>query len=418
MSVARALLFALAAGLLWAQGTVAVSGRITDAATGQPVEGAAIILEQGNSHASQLSDSAGNFSFDDDISAGPGRIQIQKEGYILFQRSNPDESSVQITGDHSEHNFKLTPAGSITGRIGRGDGDGVVVTLLQEDFTDGVERFISVASTNRSFGVGPDGSFRFIGLEPGRYIVSASYSAPGVGNLFNCSVGGQCIAAGVENVEQVKDAPAEGYVTTYYPGTTEFADALPVTLASGEKRAMDFRIAKRPLFRVSGEIEAPGIERAVFLIFKRTDGGPGESVSSGSVSIPGPFTLGGLPAGRYSGTASGMQGNVSFAITDHDVRGLHWVLHPAQRQQLTVDGSSPDGDERHRTSGRSVRAICLAVAGRRSTANAGVSASGHFVLTTLPGDDYSVLPVIPAGYAGWRSFATAARGLSRTASFR
>src|SRR5579863_7846625 len=141
MRIARVLLVTPFAALLWAQGTVVFSGRITDAATGQPIEEAAITLDGGNSHASQLTDSAGNFSFDEDIAPGAGRVQIQKEGYVLFQRSNPDESSVQISGDHSEHNFKLTPAGSITGRIGSEDGVKPVVTLLQEDFTGGVARF-------------------------------------------------------------------------------------------------------------------------------------------------------------------------------------------------------------------------------------------------------------------------------------
>ncbi len=247
---------------LCAQGTVIVSGRITDAATGQPVEGAGIILEQGTSHPSQLTDSGGNFSFEDDVVPGEGRIQIQKERYILFQRSNPDESSVQISGDRSEHNFRLTPAGSISGKIGMEDDARITVTLLEEDFTDGVSRFIPIASTNRSFGVGAEGAFRFVGLEPGRYIVSAS-AQPGGGQFASVLLcqQGNCTAAFGPGEEPAADAPKEGYVTTYFPGTTQFADALPVTLASGEKRAMDFRIAKRPLFRVSGEIEAPDVER-------------------------------------------------------------------------------------------------------------------------------------------------------------
>ena len=408
----------LAVSLVWAQGGV-FSGRITDAATGQPVEGAGIILEQGTSHASQLTDSGGNFSFEDDVVPGEGRIQIQKERYILFQRSNPDESSVQISGDRSEHNFRLTPAGSISGKIGMEDDARITVTLLEEDFTDGVSRFIPIASTNRAFGVGADGSFRFVGLEPGRYIVSASAQPNGgqFTSVLLCQQG-NCTAAFGPDAEHVVDAPAEGYVTTYYPGTTQFADALPVALASGEKRAMDFKVAKRPLFRVSGEIDAPDIERgappvisvpggalatreeaqpshSVSLIFKRTDGGPGESASGRVVAIPGPFTVSGLSAGQYTGSAFGTQNNISFAVTDHDVSGLKWVVHVVQRP-LTVDGSF-----RMATSGTALPAG-LSVQFARPLPGESMpmpaSASGHFVLATPPGD-YSVLPVIPAGYA-------------------
>jgi len=39
---------------------------MTDAATGQPIEDAAITLDEGTYHASRLTDSAGNFSFEDD----------------------------------------------------------------------------------------------------------------------------------------------------------------------------------------------------------------------------------------------------------------------------------------------------------------------------------------------------------------
>ena len=385
----------LTASLLWAQSTVVFSGRITDAATGLPIEGAGIILEQGNSHGSQLTDSAGNFSFDEDVVPGAGRIQIQKEGYVLFQRSNPDDSSVQIGGDGSEHNFKLTPAGSISGRIGREDGVGITVTLMQEDFTAGVARFVAVVFTS-PLGTGTDAPFNFVGLEPGRYIVSARPGGQLFTSGFLCQQG-NCTATFRTEADPAKSPPTEGYVTTYYPGTTRFADALPVTLASGEKSAVNFRIAKRPLFGVSGEIEAPGIEGAqVSLIFKRTDSGPDESARAGMVSIPGPFTVTGLPAGQYTGSAFAMQGAVTFAVTDHDVSGLKWVLHPGQQRQLTVDGSF-----RMATSGTPLPAglsVQFAWPLPGDSTPMPASESGHFMLTTPPGD-YSVLPVVPAGYA-------------------
>lgn len=349
--------------------------------------------------------------FEDDIAPGAGRIQIQKEGYVLFQRSNPDESSVQVTGERSEHNFRLTPAGSIVGKIVSEDAVKPVVTLLQEDFTDGIARFITVASTNPSIVSGPEGSFRFVGLEPGRYIVSASSRPGGQAFVsgFVCQQG-NC-AAVAENLEQDPGAPAEGYVTTYYPGTTQFADALPVTLAAGEKRSMDFRMAKRPLFRVSGEIETTGVEGAlppvisvpngkepshsVSLMFKRTDGGPGESATAVIVSVPGPFTVGGLPAGHYTASAFGTQNDISLAITDHDVSGVKWVLHSGQQRQLTVDGSFRMANSDTKVpSGLSVQ-FGWPLPGDSTPMP--TSESGHFTLTAPPGD-YSVLPVVPAGY--------------------
>ncbi len=141
--------------------------------------------------------------------------------------------------------------------------------------------------------------------------------------------------------------------------------------------------------------EASQPSRSVSLIFRRTDGGPGESASGRVVAIPGPFTVSGLSAGQYTGTAFGMSGSLSFAITDHDVSGLKWVVHVVQRP-LTVDGSF-----RMATSGTALPAG-LSVQFARPLPGESMpmpaSASGHFVLATPPGD-YSVLPVIPAGYA-------------------
>ncbi len=406
----------IAANPLWAQNTVVVSGKITDAITGLPVEDAAIALTYGGQSVTRrmrYTDAAGNYSFEE-VSPGVASVEIQATGFLAFQKTNPDEASLQIAVDHAVHNFRLTRAASITGKVEGEGGDrlpgSTVATLFQEDFSDGVRHFSGGAELGPAnlFGIplGPDGSFRFTGLAPGRYIV-------GVGpRPF------QTIEFQVDrNTGQALPAkpPAEGYVQTFYPGTTDFAAALPVSLGAGETVAADFKMAKRPLFRASGEVSAPGVERWAGKVQVTPTGyGVSRHVYSGPASVPGPFTVEGLPPGQYVATTiagtpqpvqagaagvrilvSTMQTNLSFSITDHDVDGLRIV--PVPRGQVEVNGffrmARP---EIPLPGGLSVQYAFPQPGGVSTPIPA--AATGEFWLSGMSGD-YSVQPVLPAGYA-------------------
>jgi hypothetical protein len=229
---------------------VVVSGRITDAFTGLLVEGAAITLTQGVDASRQIrfADAGGNYSFDEAM-AGEGSVEIEASGFLAFGRANPEDAAIKIATDHAQHNFKLTPAATISGRITLEQEDGkqvVSASLLHEDFTDGIRRFIGIANVEgvtftTTSPVELNGTFQFTGLPPGRYII-------GVGPR----IGGMSFVGGKRYHPE--------YGVTYYPGTTEFADALPVTLAAGQTQVADFKLVKRPLFRASGEISIAAAE--------------------------------------------------------------------------------------------------------------------------------------------------------------
>ena len=360
MNLTRIVLAILSAGSIWAQTTIAVSGKITDASTGLPIEGASIALIQSGSAPSRqmhFTDAGGNYSFEG-VAPGTGIVEIGATGFLAFQKTNPDEFSIQIAADQTTHNFKLTPAASITGRIGS-EGSAplernTVVTLFREDFTDGVRHFVA-GTQGQVAALGPDGSFRFAGLEPGRYIVSAGPS-PGrsVAFFINRSTG----------EVSPPEHPTEGYVQTYYPGTTEFSSAILISLAAGETRTADFKVAWRPLFRASGEVASGGESWQGTVQVSQSGDGVSQRLYSGSATVPGPFVVEGLPAGQYTATAitgvgqaipngTGfsmamrmMSVNLSFAITDHDVSGFRIVSQPYQPLEVhglfrTANGGSP-----------------------------------------------------------------------------
>src|ERR1022692_4343148 len=143
MSFVHATLAIVVVGSMWAQNTVVVSGRITDTATGLPIEGAAIVLAPGSPDATRqmhFTDSGGNYSFDE-VASGKGQVEITAKGFLPFQNTNPDDVSIEIATDHAEHNFKLTPTASITGRIIAPEADTLRparASLFREDYTDGI----------------------------------------------------------------------------------------------------------------------------------------------------------------------------------------------------------------------------------------------------------------------------------------
>ncbi len=252
--------------------------------------------------------------------------------------------------------------------------------------------------------VTPDGSFRFMGLEPGRYIIKISPET-------NARVTGFYTFDGT--TFQSKVAPHEadsatpeswdGYTETYYPGTTEMADALPVTLAAGDSQVVNIRMAKRRLFRASGEIKMPGMEGGIASISL-------ESVSGGATrttgaDVPGLFTVGGLPAGQYIATATifgqglrtgpggALQAKTPIMVTDHDVEGLRFAFEP----ELEVGGTFRMANGiAHLPAGLAVQFAFPPPGGRSDSIAA--AATGEFWLSGYTGD-YSIQPSVPAGYA-------------------
>src|ERR1700679_238579 len=135
---------------MWAQNTVAVSGRITSLTTGLPVENAIVWLVRGASDKvgnTGYTDASGNYSFSE-VAPGTAHIEIRAEGFASFHKTNPDDTTIQIAANSATHNFKLTPAASIAGKIIDKEpalpGERMMATLLREDFSGGVGHFVVV----------------------------------------------------------------------------------------------------------------------------------------------------------------------------------------------------------------------------------------------------------------------------------
>ncbi len=404
-----------------AQPSVRVSGRVMDAADGLPVEGAAVWLIQGGaagSHQLQYTDSGGGYSFDE-IAAGAASVEITASGFLAFQKTNPDEASIRIAPDSAVHNFRLTRSATLTGRISTGQVGGadrdLVTRLYREDFSDGIRHFVAGAASvsvnqsgmplNQPDVNQPDGSFTFAGLEPGRYIVS-------VGPRQSVSI------PYVSNDQPKPERQTDGWVQTYYPGTSEFSAAISISLTSGETRAADFNALRRPLFRASGVVNAPQPEAWDGTVSVASTGdGPMRLAYSGPARVPGTFTVDGLRRlgeyvattiiGRAEPVTRGGMGisfsmrtlgvNLAFTITDHDVEGLTILpVIPAARPPFELAGTFQMANPATPLpAGLAVQYSFPQPGGQSDPIPA--APNGQFWLNGGSGD-YSVRTIVPSGY--------------------
>jgi Carboxypeptidase regulatory-like domain len=148
----------------------------------------------------------------------------------------------------------------------------------------------STRGQRTGFGAQTDdlGQFRLYGLAPGDYLVAAEAR---------------------ENTFMSPNAPLEveeeriGFLTTYYPGTTDEAAASRVrTRAGSETSGIEIRLGEGRLFRVSGSVvDSQGKPAAQVMgqMMRREGGVNGVSPFGFSTDEKGQFRMRNLPPGNY-----------------------------------------------------------------------------------------------------------------------
>src|SRR5215216_7951510 len=83
------------------------------------------------------------------------------------------------------------------------------------------------------------GQFRLYGLTPGEYVISASTRPP--------------FASGPPN-RQAQDQPEEGYAPTFYPGTSNPAEAQTMAIGLGQELTVQIQLVSSRLAKITGMI--------------------------------------------------------------------------------------------------------------------------------------------------------------------
>lgn len=275
-------------------------------------------------------DAQGRFELKE-LPAGRYTMSASKGGYVSLQygQRRPSESGTPIELGDGQALEKITialPRGSVLGgRVTDEFGEPVAnasVTAWRYAYMAGARR-LTPAGQNARDTTDDQGHYRLFGLPPGDYYVSASLRP-----------------FGPEATDPSGDL--SGYASTYYPGTSNAAEAGRVTLAiAQENTGINFGLVATKLVRVSGQvISSQGTavtNGAVTLIPAGAGGGPGLGIMQGGggnrVDPTGTFRITNVAPGRYqmqarTGGREFELARMDLTVGAEDVEGLTLVTSP------------------------------------------------------------------------------------------
>jgi hypothetical protein len=216
-----------------------VQGQVLLEPGDQPMRKVNVVLSSSGGEREKFSattDAGGRFKIGE-VKPGAYKVRVFREGYFRdYQRERQSTIAVQPGESNRELVLYLQRCAVITGTIVDADGDplrGVLVTATMalprsRREADGV---LGMVSTNDV------GEFRVPDLIPMRYLISAV----------------------IPNMEDVESTEAKGgkkernaYATTYYPGTLNREQAVPVEVQAGDEVAVRFGMLMTRVFRVRG----------------------------------------------------------------------------------------------------------------------------------------------------------------------
>ena len=344
-AVAAALAIAMLLQISVAQplaATAAIRGRVVRA-DGRALARAEVQLDpvDGESPPRRVvTDEGGRFEFVA-LPAGAYRVLARKAGYVALQfgERRPSEGGTAISlaaGDVRERVDILLPRTSaIAGRIVDENGepvDGAVVRVLQTRRFRGRRALVDVpgAVARRTNDLG---RYRLFGIQPGRYIVSASVGqlTPGLGG---------------------DDLP--GYAPTFFPGTPAIAEAQFIAVRAAEDvLTVDFALARVPTARITGSaVDTSGnpITGGLSLLpSHRSSAVAGHSYGA-RISADGGFEFRNVPPGDYVVQAARARRNA-------------WSEGEFASRVVTVNGSDVSGIDLHASVGSDVSGRIVAEPG-------------------------------------------------------
>jgi hypothetical protein len=306
--------------------TGSLSGTIVDEPGSHPVKKVLVQIvaedQKQSGNYSATTDTDGHFHVENII---PGRYRVffEKTGFaeVNSRGHRADVNVITILAGKplDELVFHMLPTAVITGRVTDEDGDPMSsVRIIVQRRVPGKSRrgMAGMVATNDL------GEYRASGLFPGQYWVAA-IPPPDFRDYSHPRAQGTAVAG---------DTPETRYVTTYYPGTTDSAQASPIALKAGDEMPVNVMLVPTRTYRIRGVVTGlvAGETHSVELSTKTGDGVQGAEVGS-----DGTFEIHGAAPGSYIlkaySTADGsvLTARQETTVAAADVDGVRLVPMPA-----------------------------------------------------------------------------------------
>lgn len=285
----------------------------------------------------------------EDIVPGRYRLMVERTGFLEVEKHVPrsDGRIIALTAgqDLKDVVIRLQATAAVDGRVTDEDGDPLAdaqVAVLRQTFVGGHIRWQQAGAEHAN----DLGEYRVAGLAPGRYYISvtpppdfrslietaSNAAAPGSeGAQAGGQTDGQACPPGT-NCPTVKPA-ITSYITTYYPGVKDRAQAAPVRLQSGEDFPADFSLTPSPSVAIRGSVgDIPAGGSATVMLRARDFNSP---VNVSEVRKDGSFEIRDVSPGTYtlvaiviSAAQAGLTARQTVEVAATDVTGLHLVPQP------------------------------------------------------------------------------------------
>jgi hypothetical protein len=300
--------------------TAALSGTVVKEPGSQPLKRVLLHLiaedqKQGGNYTADT-DSEGRFHIEK-VQPGRYRLLLEKTGFHQINlRGHQAEGSilsVQPGQETTDLLFQMLPAAVITGKVLDEDGEpltGYGVSLLRK--RPGKSREPEAFNNERTNDLG---EYRFGGLFPGQYMV-AVIPLPDTRNF--------------EHLAKESDGAASkqdlNYLVTYYPGTTDSAQASVISLRAGDEMPVNFTMVPGRTYRIRGIVTGiPANQKPIVQVVSK---GVNNTMYAAEVAADGQFEVRGMAPGSYTITVfSGAEGTLlttreNVTVVAADVEGV------------------------------------------------------------------------------------------------
>ena len=273
-----------------------LEGRVVRASTGEPLGKAEVTL--GSYEGAQnfewvaSTDAQGVFRFAD-VAPGSYKLTADKTGFLAggYGEVEADDPPSLLTigaGDGlPDLTLKLSPAGSISGRVLDVDGEplpGRQVTLWTKHRKRNSEPNRPADDTTTNLA----GEYRFDGMLPGIYYISTEQQATGLSSARQLPVDHDGHPSKLHDLK------------TFYPGVLRLAEAQAIRLGNGQDLPdLEVRVQRGPLLSVSGRIAGAAGSFSKYSLTAASEQEVGPASPSATIEGDGEFVLEDLTPGPH-----------------------------------------------------------------------------------------------------------------------